>query len=105
MNETRLSKRIDAKSYLDVINLYKEVKTNPNFTREDFIIFKSFLVRMINAQEEKDAHWSTPHLYFKKMRNVHKNNVYLIKFLLGLIKYQGIRPFDFDLKKHYGCLI
>lgn len=49
MNKTRLSKRIDAESYLDVINLYKEVKTNPNFTREDFIIFKSFLLTYSHA--------------------------------------------------------
>jgi len=107
--KTRLTKILDKESYSDVIHLYCCAKTSSQISREDFIIFKSFLAKMIDVQTEKDLtvgmerRWKTPHDYFKVMRG-NRSDIELIKNLISYVK-NGVRPFNFDFKKDYGFLI
>lgn len=98
--KTRLTKILDKKSYSDVIHLYCCAKTNSQISREDFIIFKSFLAKMIDAQTEPT--WKTPHEFFQGMRD--RTEIEIIKNLISYVK-NGVKPFNFDFKKDYGFLI
>lgn len=99
--KTRLAKILDKESYSDVIHLYCCAKTSSQISREDLIIFKSFLAKMIDVQTKE--YFNTPHNYFQRIRR-NRSDIELVKNLISYIK-NGIRPFNFDFKKDYGFLI
>lgn len=105
--KTRLAKILDKESYSDIIRLYCCAKTNSQISREDFIIFKSFLAKMIDAQTEKwlgtKSRWQTPHEFFQCMLET-RTEIEVIEFITKYIKY-NIKLFGFDLKKDYGFVI
>lgn len=116
----RLLKMLDKESYDAVLSYYLEAKTNKELTKEDFILFKSFLARMIHAQQDyadqtsgedvspfdvrKSPKWVTPREYFNSMQKG-RTKLQFIKEYINLLKSTNFCPFNFNLKRDYGLLV
>ena len=115
----RLLKMLDKESYDIVLSYYLEAKTNKEVSREDFILFKSFLAKMVVAQQDymdpisgedispfdirKSPRWVTPFSYFESMQG--RTELVFIKKYIELLKNKKFRPFNFNVERDYGLLI
>ena len=117
--EIRLKKMVDEESYAIFISLYKEFRANPKYSRSDFILLKSFLAKIVYAQNEYEedwgtpcsqyacgAHkrWATPVDYFSRM-NITTNNFTPLLNTLRLLKKADLASFGFNYQKDLGLLL
>lgn len=117
--EIRLKKMVDEESYAILISLYKEFRTNPKYSKSDFILLKSFLAKIVYAQNEYaddwgtpcsqyacSAHkrWATPVQYFSRMY-ITINNITPLLNTLNLLKKGVFAPFGFNYQKDLGLLL
>ena len=107
----RLKTMIDGQSSQDIMKLYKnlkyEIKYN-NLQPYYIILFKSFVKKMIEAQNEKnifgERKWVTPHEFLAVMRimsNKETSGIINLLEIIGKKTEQG-GPYGFKLIQDYG---
>ncbi len=107
MKNVRLEKMVDNESCDQIIQLYREIRINDKFSHEDFIKFKSFVYKMVKAQNRPSfgMTWAKPSTFFRiivKNRPYIKTKQDLISFLLKYITYH---PYEYNEKEDYGKIL
>ena len=116
---TRISHMVDLDSYHIIIKLYLEAKNNPIINKNDFIIFRAFLAKMIYAQTEyvnpttgetvskyhpyAQKKWRIPCDFFGDMLFKCDEQRFIERMIHSL--RNGFKGYGFDITKHNGLMI